>query len=554
MVKTLKKLFQTYTEPKYLFLAAFIILFLLLARDPFSIRTLIPNLEPFPDTLHYIVPARNFLDGNGFVISREGGSGEITPGVPPLYSLMLLPALIIYSDPRVFYLTNVILTLLSLALFYLILKKLTENRWIIGFMLFLFVTNFFIYWYPQWAMAENLLLPLFLGAIYMLLLKVTKRNMVIAAALTVSFYATKYAAAPLSLFYFFIYLTKIVVERKKELRSLVVYIVSLLIFFVPMQAYAYFVGGINHFSTLISIILGVFPSFYKPVTTQEGAGEWYSSYHLVINFPKYLKASLGASERFLWDSTPILHRSVAILGYMGLVVGVFKKRIRFVSLSLLVLILGQVLFISTFYALDMRYFITAIPSLLIGFAIFLNFAYELCRKRKLQNIFYIFITVFFAFFLFTSAIRIKDQIVLNIRYAETPWYYISVLRLNNYFTDDLVEDNNKPVVISPMVPYLIDFYSNGNYDLLPLSTEQEFRSRKEETWGINDYSDLISLYNEKIKAGKSLYVSTYGLGNESYLHRSFDLIAESFELQEVASECFDQCRIYKLELIKEDEN
>jgi len=104
-----------------------------------------------------------------------------------------------------------------------------------------------------------------------------------------------------------------------------------------------------------------------------------------------------------------------------------------------------------------------------------------------------------------------------------------------------------PYVISPMPPYYIDFYSNGNYRLLPLDKDQEFRQSKEAAWGYEDYSDFHGIYKKYLLEGYPVYVSTYGLGNEFYLHEAFDELSKDFKLTEVQNECYTQCKIYKLE-------
>ena len=94
---------------------------LLIYKNPFSQRTLIPNFEPFPDTFHYINPALSLLKGNGFSINRDGR--VIRPNVPPLYSLSLIPAFAIKLDPRISYYSNAALAFISLFLFWSILKN-----------------------------------------------------------------------------------------------------------------------------------------------------------------------------------------------------------------------------------------------------------------------------------------------------------------------------------------------------------------------------------------------------------------------------------------------
>ena len=88
---------------------------LLLAKNPFSIRTLIPNFEPYPDTIHYINSAQSFIRGHGLQIWREGRILKTT--VPPLYSLVLIPIFLINIDARMFYFANVFLAFGSFLFF-----------------------------------------------------------------------------------------------------------------------------------------------------------------------------------------------------------------------------------------------------------------------------------------------------------------------------------------------------------------------------------------------------------------------------------------------------
>ena len=126
-----------------------------------------------------------------------------------------------------------------------------------------------------------------------------------------------------------------------------------------------------------------------------------------------------------------------------------------------------------------------------------------------------------------------------------------MLNLNSFFDKEAVKEQ-KPYVVSPLPPYYIDYYSNGNYLLLPLDPQQEFRSYKEQAWGDYDYSNLHKQYTALLDQGSSLYVATYGLGNEEYLHASFSNLKENFKLQKVSSGCYDLCDIYKVEKLQTD--
>ena len=239
---------------------------------------------------------------------------------------------------------------------------------------------------------------------------------------------------------------------------------------------------------------------------------------------------------------------VGIFGLIGLIVGIAKSNFRYLSLSLSILLFGSILFMSTFYSFDGRYILHAIPTLLIGSAILLVSLLKLVSKKGFNNLFYLMLFLFIAWYFATNILRIKNQIMLNIRYAETPWYYVSILEMNKYFTLDKIQGNKKPVLISAMAPYLIDFFSNKNFTLLPLSYDQEFRSEKEFVWGPNDYSDLPKLYTKYIKEGYSVYVDRYGLGNETYTNKDYKVIENTFILTKVATGCFEQCNIYRVKL------
>lgn len=507
----------------------FLIFALLLFRNPFGQRTLIPNLEPYPDTFHYIVPARSAVNGGPFAITR--GFGELSPGVPPFYSLILIPFFAAYSDPRVFYLANVALSFISFYLLYLILKRITQNIWVQSIILFLFSTNFFVYWYPQFAMAENLILPIFLGGGLLLLTKFNLRSALIAGMIPVALYATKYAAVPLSGGFSILYLLK------SKRRLLISFIGAFIVFGSILLIYLDRVLGASPLNTLANVINSVFLG--SSVSSGQAGTSWFSSVYVLKNLPFYFKSLIGEPGRFMWDFTPILPKWLALLGIAGLFAGVINKKSRFISTCLILLILGQVIFISAFYSVDNRYIYVAIPTLLIGVAIGLS----LVSKRYL----YFLLVIIFGFYFVTSAVRLKSQIMLNLKYAETPWSYISVLKLNDYFSE-IGNESTKPVVISSMVPYYIDYFSNGNYELLPLSTAQEFRDKRDLVWGPGDYSDLPALYKKYLREGRSLYVSTYGLGNEAYLHNAFDDLNKDFYLTEVQNECYTQCKIYKVEL------
>lgn len=525
---------------------------LLIFKDPFSQRTLIPNLEPYPDTFTYINPALNFVKGNGFNVSREGR--VIRPSAPPLYSLSLLPVFFIEQDPRMAYYSNIVLGFISLFLFWSILRKLFMNKLVIFLSIIFYITNYYIYWTPSIIMAENLSLTVYLAGVFLLLSKSTIVNSVLTALLIVAVYATKYASVPISMMILLIYLFKFFLRPVEiQKKKLLLYFLIPLAFFYTLLAVCETSTRGEDFLSQLSIFLNIFynsiPINNATTPVISGSGSWFGIEYISKNIPIYINALFGAPMRFLWDGTPLVPGFVGVLGSVGILWNIFYKKYRFVSIMLFVFISSSILFMSTFYTYDARYIYIAIPTLIIGFGIFLaTIEGKIINEKK--NIFNALVILVIVFYLATSFVRIKSQISLNLRYAETPWNYISILKMNEYFTKDKIIGDKKPVLISALPPFLIDYYTNGNYSLLPLSYEQEFRGQvtREIVWGQNDYSDLPKLYKKYLNKGYDVYVSRAGLGNEGYTNRDFNTIVKEFDTKLVQSGCYDQCNIYSVKL------
>lgn len=524
------------------FVAVLVLLISLLMRNPFGERTLIPNLEPYPDTLHYIVPARSLASAGPFKLTR--GYGEIDSNVAPLYSLMLVPFYVMNSDPRMFYLLNVLLSLASFYLFYKLIGVFVKNKWIIGITLFLYVTNYYIYWYPQWAMAENLTLTLFIGSLYLLTRKVNFKNIVIAALVAVSFYATKYAYPLMTLTYFSIYVLKIFKDGKaKNNKQRYLRLGKFIVIFSALQilifSYQYHQTGSSPLHSLVYVSKGISGN------SANDSGSWFSSEYFSQNFKIYMNAISGGSQRFLWNYKPLYPKWTAYLSVMGILVNLFRKKTSFFTASTLTILMATVILLSFFYTADIRYIYQVIPVIYIGLGMFLGQLLKFLMTKNLSLVFWLFSIFLCLYYLSGNGLRVKDQIVLNLKYAEVPWYYKSVLVLNDFFDDKYQEDKDVYVITS-MIPYYIDLYSNGNYKLLPLSSQQDFRKDREKIWGPGNYENLIALYEDKIDNGDQVYVYTYGLGNEGYLHAAFEDVRENFDLTQVVNECYSQCVLYEL--------
>lgn len=539
----------------YFFLALIIFLFLL-AKNPFSERTLIPNFEPFPDTFHYLTGARCLISGYGRTLCHEGKISPVI--VPPLYSYILIPLLIFNSDPRVFYFINIPLAILSLFLFYLNLKKNIVNPLIIAFALLIYVTSFHLSWIVSLAMAENLLLPLFLLIFYLLQLSLNKKISFLIGLLSFSLFATKYIAAPLMIVMILFYLIKLYIyhqklNHKKKLIFFIYFIVGLLISFFLLDGLSFFQKIIEVVNTFINKDhLDFSGQIYQQVNQERS---WYSLSYLPTNLPWYIKSLIGLPVPMLWIYGSIIPSFISMGAFFAIILNVFQKKYRFLSLLMISLLIAQLVIISTFYSFESRYIFPLFPLLIFFFALFLQIIEQSALNKKFLMLikpnFNILIILLIGLFFLTKVTFLKNQIMLNLKYTETPWYYLAIKDLNNFFSNQ--QSTHQPFLITAISPYLIDFYTNQHYSLLPLSEEQDFYQKASTVWGENyDYSNLINLYHSLLISGHELYLSNYALGREKAKHEDFQRIMASFDTELVQEGCYQLCNIYRIKLKEAD--
>lgn len=514
-----------------------ILLFLLLVvKNPYSSRNLVANLEPFPDSQHYITTPICFLKKMKWQLCRTGDSseGSIRPSVPPLYSLSLLPTYLITTDPRNFYFTNLLLAALALILLRKTAIKIFKNSLITNTLSLILVTCYHFYWMPSLPMAENLTLPLFFFGTYLLSNKITNKNIILAGLLAVSFYGSKYAQIPLTLTFGFTYLIKIYSETtgalNKKAKNIFIYLLAgalLAPFLFDFKQYLSFKDGISS------------PALFNE--EMKAFSFAYSSLHL----PHYFKPLIGKAERFLWDFTPFLPTWLAILANIGLALSFFQKKTRLIGSFLISSILFQLIFMSFFYAIDARYVYSYLPALILGIGFLLENILNKLKsinmpRKKSTKIFGLLSIFLILFYLTPQLTSLKKQVGLNFKYTQTPWWKVSVDEANIYFDKP---DNNYLITLAS--PFFLDYYSNQNYKPLPISYQQDFRSYFPIIWGEGDYSNLIMLYASKLQ-DHNVYVTNYGVSANSAFEDAFAEIEKNFTLTRVHSGCHELCNIYQL--------
>lgn len=521
-------------------LGIFILFFLLILKNPYSHRNLISNLEPFPDSQHYITAPLCFINSGEWKLCRlnnldlEGSK----PSVPPLYSLYIMPFLFVNSDPRTVYFANLSLSFIALVFFRKVLSKLFKNDWITNILSIVLISSYSFYWLPTLAMAENFFLPLFMIGLYLLLEKVSIRNAIFAGIVTVSFYGSKYALAPMTFVYGISYIVKIFASYGKE----------------PKEFFKHSLYYLSAGTILTPLFFDIKSLFYFSsgiANTTIGGKSGSSTFSLSFfqkHFFEYIKPLFGQSQRFLWDWTPLLPQWLASLSIVGLAVSIFERKKILFSFFLINSLVLQIVFMSTFYVVDTRYVYNLLPTLLIGFGFLLDlirkklvFTLPFFKEAKYNYTFYIMSFVLIGYYLVTSFSGIKKQIGLNFKYTETPWWKVSVDEYNTFFTK---ENNNYLIALHS--PFFLDYYSNQNYQPLPMNQDQDFNGQFRRIWGEGDYSNLIELYKTKME-NHNVYVTNYGINATSSFEKSFIEIKEKFDLIQVHDGCHHLCNIYQLQ-------
>ena len=524
-----------------MFLSLGFLFLILLAKNPYSDRNLIANLEPFPDAQYYTTTPRCFLNGQSWKMCRLYNSEfeGVKATVPPAYSIAILPAYIFNFDVRTFYFVNIVLALISLFLLYKVSNNFFKNKVITGVILLFYVTNYYIYWYPTLAMAENLFLPLFLASILVLQNKISKKNSFLVGLLSAGFYATKYAYAPLTIVFPIIYFIKIFLT-KKSINEKLTHSLSMTI---PAGLILSSLVGISRLLSVFNEVSNGAINSNSSTRVTSGGG-YFSISYFSEHLKTYSGSLFGKSQRFLWEYTPLVEKWIALPGLWGLLVTFKNSKLKLAKMYLIISVLAQLLFISTFYVVDIRYVYHFLPILLLGFGFFLKFLSETIFKNK--KIFTSFITIILIIYLGSNAMRLKSVVMINLKYAETPWWYLSQLKMNEYFVTQ--DSANKPFLITLASPFLSDNYSNQNYSVLPLDAQQDFRGNMPEVWGPNNYENLLDLYEEKIIQGNGVYITNYGVSATGHFKQSYKNIEERFIFNQVSTGCYDLCNIYKLEL------
>lgn len=522
-----------------LFLILAIATFLILSfKNPYGTSSLIGNFDPFPDSLHYVVPARNFVDGSGYSFAREGGKTAI--GVPPLYSLTLIPIYFFSSDARSYYFANLILGVISIILLFKISRKLTKSVWMTGLLLFTYVTSFVIYWQTSLAMAENVLLPICFGGLYLALQPLNTKNLVLAIFLAVACYGSKYVSLPITGIFLLFWLWRIWTEQKKSQRLQNI----LLLVILALVAFLLFNG--QHFFNYIGQLFQ--RNLHNDLQAQEQTS-WLSLQYFFESFPKYFNALMGAPIYNLWYTKAILPVGLAVIVLSWCVYALFKlPKQRQLAVLLLALTFAQLAFLSVILMIEGRYAFTFIPIIFTGTATVLGWLVKKGKKifgQRTNNLMQMgFVGILASLLLLNNFKDLKTQLLLNFKGGEMPWWQVGIQAADQFMQTEMEKTNQKPIIISSLSPFVWDFYKQSDYAILPLSAHQSMV--KEKIWGEDFEPDyLLNYYQEQLQAGRAIYLTTVGFGRNDWpILEGYK--ANGFELKLLKEDCVGACKIFRI--------
>lgn len=492
-------------------------IYLLLAfKDPFNTRSLVPNLEPYPDTLYYATPAWNFVNGIGF--SMKSSFLEVKQQVAPLYSIYLIPFFTVFKDVRSYYFGNLLLGFGSLVFFLLSCYKLFRNHSLVFLLGFLYITNFYVYNLPTLLMAENPTLFLVNFGTYILLSKPTKPKLMLAGLLGDTLWFTKLSNGLIGLLFYIFYwlkIRKVKIDRKAFLVTSVIS-VSLFIGYLTMSGLL-----INHKNE----------SSFNPA-------------YFVNNLRYYIRLIFGEEGRYLWFTYKFTTIFISILSMLGLIFALSSRRHRIYGSGFLIFSILVIVPASFFEVQDVRFILFIFPTLL--FAIGYLFSYF---QKKLPKVFFIsLLGIVLLTYLFLPLlnqkeneipiITFKKQIGLNLRHSESPWNYSAIKNFNDYF-----KGKSENTYLGTVLPvFYVDYFKNDNYQYLAITSNQDFFEHEK---------NLSKKYADLLRTGNRVYVTNAYLNNLAIWKKDYVNLTQAFHTKLVKEGCLGSCNIYQLSLQNE---
>ncbi len=481
----------------------------------FQSQHLFHNLEPYPDGLLYALSGRNWALGRGLHLTFSFGSVPLW--VPPLYPLVLGIGYYLSSAVNTFYLVNCFLGSMTLYFLFLVVRHFTPKPGYQLLILGLYLSHSLLWWLPSVPMSENLSLLIFTGLIWSLFQPLTKKNTLLTITFLISLLLTRYSTIGLVAFSGLVLLVKM-----KQYLSLKKVIVMCLFLLSLGELVLRSMG-----TSSMLLLQGTFSQIWQ-------GSEFYNFCFIWPNTLIYLKSLLWQQGPFLW-----LTNSLSSFAVVGLFMAGLVKQVRQQQWLDFTILTG--LFLSVFplqlvfYTADTRYILYVLPIMLAGIASLVGNSQQTFRWSAI-------LVLAILLNLFLGQNLAKQVIANNWLGRSQAWQQQAVFQFNQTLPENAQ-------IITTLPPFLVDAYQDKFYRILPLSSSQEFLSKKQYIWGYDiNYADLIQNYTDWLNQGETLYISNAYITHQQKVIDDFERYKQVFELELIATGCQNACNIYQLHL------
>ena len=494
------------------------------------------DLQVFPDTLYYSAPAWNFVHGYSFDMAIRDFL-HIPHFVTPLYPILLIPFFLFFSLQGFIVLNTLLLltsiTCICLALYNIKRPHLSTLQ--IFSLLLLYICLPVVIKMPLQLMSEAPTIAAMSLLVYILCRRIdTTRTLLPAFIIGWLMYFIKQS----NIFIFFpivlLYLWHeyFVLKRKGFAPLAIVVCISVV---SALFSYAY---GIISYDTLVDpdrkesifLISTFIPHFVFYAKTLIGLNA--QNEFIVSLMPMPLK----------WETARIVSPLIGLMVVFGFFRNYKDKRILYLAFIGCVYVVGMSFFGST----DHRYAYVLLPVLWVFCAFGLA---SLSNKMYVKNI---FILVLVASILFVPILS-NDKTVSTIVYLrdiltrqQSDYDFYRTIEIMNKHTED--NTSQKMYLLTFLPEFYTQYFTNGKYTILPISTEQEFfwDSRTKMWQQYNLPTDYVGYLRERLLAGDQLYITdTHGRKQRDW-KTFFDGVTRDFQLEKVLSISDKGYAIYRI--------
>lgn len=502
------------------------LVFFLMVWPIFTDQHLFYNLEPYPDSFTYIMPAWSVTSGQGFLMIYEGFTSR--PNIISSYSVLLTLGFLVWHDPRVIILVNALAASSILVFVYLLFVELKLKQITIVMGEIVLAGHVTLWWISGLALSENLAVVGLLACLWSILRlfdRPNKKILLVCILTLVNLFLVRMSLIPVAAGLWGLVLMLQLKQRQWLNASWLM--VSLLLtvgFFYWLQLW---MG-----EKTLNVI--------RALSQTTPSTPYYGFQYVWPNLLFYGRGLLGATQTLLWMQTPVTTAIVSILALIG--VGVSWQRSH---LATTILVAGLALQFPTlliFYHQDHRYILASLPLLVI----FASLAFDFFYRRQQLKVVGITFVLSCGLLIWSQLPLIKLILVQNVLFRSTPWQYESVKEFNNFFAD------HEGTLITALPPYLIALFQDTRYQLLPLSPAQEYIAKQRYIWGSQvNYDDLLGGYESQLEQGESLFITNAYITHQQKVVTDFETYKQRFNLQLVKEGCLGACNIYQLSLRQE---